>query len=131
MKDLAGKFERKKHLRMDYCAGTCPTAKGCVLPVQHKQFTGCKSDWEVLSAAELGLIFIFALEVLHPSSDITEVDEVRLAAQVFREKVTVVLAWRRATARGVSPELDAMQMMLWHILHFLCKLYEYYELYEK
>lgn len=45
--------------------------------------------------------------------------------------VAEVSAYRGAAAREIPPGLDATQVMLEHMLHFRCALYEDYKLYEK
>lgn len=54
----------------------------------------------------------------------------RAAVRTFKEKVTVVLACRRAIAWERPSGLDARQVMPEHILHFITTLYENYGLNE-
>lgn len=65
------------------------------------------------------------------SSSITEGEEVRVAARRFKEKTDVVYACRTAATWEMPPRLKATKVMPRYILHFLCKLYESYGLYER
>lgn len=50
MKNLAGKFAKRGDLMMDFCAGTCLSAKAYMALDQHRKFVGGELDSEVLSA---------------------------------------------------------------------------------
>lgn len=81
----------------DFCAGTCLPTKTCLLLDHHRNYVGCDLDLNVLMAAEPDLLSTFALQVLNTKSNITGAEEVRVAARAFKENVTVVSAWRKAT----------------------------------
>lgn len=115
----------------DFCAGTHATEKRCMLLDLHRKLAGCDSKLDILSAAEHDLLLTFASQTLNPSSDITRNKEMRAAAQKLKKIVAAVLARRRAIAWSVPPGPDATQVMLRHFRHFLCALYENYELHEK
>lgn len=52
MKNFAGKFSRGGKLNMDFCPGTRPTAKACMLLDQRRTFPECDLDSVVLSTVE-------------------------------------------------------------------------------
>lgn len=131
MKDLARKFTRIEDLMMVLYTGTCPMAKACMLFDQTRKSVGCSVNSEVLSTAEPDLLLTIASQVLTPSSDTAEGEKMRALARVLRKKVAMVLARKRATAWELPPGLDPTQVLPRHILHFLCMLYENYELYNR
>lgn len=124
MKDLVGKFTGAGSSVLDFCASSFLTAMVYMLLGQYKEFVHCDFDSEVLNAAEPDLLLTNSLEVLSPSPEIVEGEELKAAARGFKEKTAVAVAHRRATAREVARELDATQVKPGHILHFLCRLYE-------
>lgn len=93
MKDFVGTFTRRADFVMLFCAGTCPTAIACMLHNQYKKFVGCDLYSDLLSAAKLGLLLTFSLEVLIPKSDTTGDDYVRAASRTFKEKAAA--GWTR------------------------------------
>lgn len=131
MKDLAGKFTKEENFMTDFCFGTCPTVKTCKLFDQLKKFVGCDLNSNFLRPAEIDLLITFALRALNLKSDITGDKKIRAAARMFKEKMTVVSACKKATVTEVPPRLDGTLVMARHILHSLCTLYESNGLYGK
>lgn len=77
MEELVRKFTSGEDLVMDFCFGTCPMARACILRDQHRRFVGCDLDSEPLSATELDPPLAFPSQALSPNSDITKDEEVR------------------------------------------------------
>lgn len=115
----------------DFCAGTWPTAKACLLLDQHRKIVRRNLDSDALSAAEPVFLLIRALQVWNPNCNTTGDEEMRAVAGRLKKKVTVALARRKPTAWKLTPGLDATQMRSEHNLHFRPTLYENYGLYEK
>lgn len=57
---------------MDYCAGSCPTARACLLLDEHRTYASCDSYAKVLHAADSDLLPTFALQVLSQNSGIID-----------------------------------------------------------
>lgn len=57
MKDLLGMFTTGEELVRDFCEGTCPTAKICMLLDKLRKLAGCDVNTRLLSAAEQDLLY--------------------------------------------------------------------------
>lgn len=95
---MAVKVTRGGELLKSFCAGTCTTAKACLLADQHRKIVECDLHSEVVSTAVTNLHLLLALQVLNTNSDSTGHEKVRAAARAFKKRVTVVFARRKATA---------------------------------
>lgn len=60
MNDLVQKFSRPGDVTMSFWAGTCFTAKACMLLSQHRKFVRSEVDSKLLTAAEADVLLKFA-----------------------------------------------------------------------
>lgn len=116
---------------VDYCTGTYPTARACILFDQHSKFARCDLDSNVLRAADPGLRFQLTSQVLSPNPNITGDEKRKAVARTFKKKLAMVLTSRSAAAWEVSSRLDATRVKPGHISHTCCLLYEDYEPHKK
>lgn len=79
VRTLVGKATKTTDWLTEFCAGTCCTAKACMLLNQEK-FAEWDLDSEVLSAAKPDFVPTVASQVLSPNSDIIGDKEMRAAA---------------------------------------------------
>lgn len=96
--DFPENFTRGIDLVMDFSAGTQLEAKAFRSCISMRKKSECDLDSDVLSPAESTLRATFASQVFSPHSDTTGDEEMRAAAQMFKEKIAVVSARRAAAA---------------------------------
>lgn len=88
---------------MDFCGGTCSTAKAFVFSDQHRTFVGCVVDCDVLTAAEADHLLTFASQVSDTISEINGSAEVKATAKVFKNEKAALWANKRASSWNFHP----------------------------
>lgn len=90
--DRLQKFSKADGLVVEICAGTCATAKDCMLLEKHRTFVRCDVNPEVLSAAEADSVLMFASQGLNHKLDMSGSSEVQAAAKVSAHETGAFLA---------------------------------------
>lgn len=70
----------------DFCTGTRPPVKACILLDLHRKLFWCESDPGKLSAADPDPLLPFSSRVLNPNSTVAGDEEVKAAARTFRKR---------------------------------------------
>lgn len=67
----------------ELCIGTVATAKPCLLDAKHQKFIGCNSDSKCIERIMLFILETLARQVLSGKIDITEKEEIQVAAIAY------------------------------------------------
>lgn len=120
--EVVRKFTKREDSVTVSCAGTCPTAKTCLLSNQYRKFVGCYLNSEVLSDVKTDFLLTSPSQVLDANSNSTGNKELGAVASRLKKTFSAVLTRRRATVWEVPRRLSATQVMPKHIWHFFCTL---------
>lgn len=129
-KNSVRKLSRPGSLVMDFCSGTCCTAKACMLVDQRGAFVGSFVDSELPTAAERDHSMTFVTHMLDPESDSGGSEKAQAAPKVFKDEIAALLASKKASLQEAPPGLDGTQEWLGHTLHLITATYADYLLYD-
>ena len=131
LKDIIVRMTKPGATVVDTFAGTCATAKACLMLKKHRKFIGCDKDEDCLEAAMPELLRVFAEQVLNEDSDIVCAPEVGEAAKVYLHALKGMDRRKRINKWTVPGGLPPAQTMPDYLLEFLSSMHLDYSLLDK